>query len=124
MFGLRLGIKKRVNIALFLVADSFFMSMEYLVLLSGYGLLSLITFCFYGVDKSAARRGRQRVRESTLHVLSLMGGWPGAILGQKIFHHKTKKLRFIVIFWLMMIVNIVVLGIFAHGGFFSCSYFV
>lgn len=110
--------------ALFVAADPLFMSMEYLVLLSGYGLLSLITFCFYGVDKSAARRGRQRVRESTLHVLSLMGGWPGALLGQKVFHHKIKKLRFMVVFWATMIANIVMLGVFSLGGFFSCSYFV
>ncbi|QNT04775.1 MULTISPECIES: DUF1294 domain-containing protein [Marinomonas] len=101
-----------------------FMSVEYLVLLSGYGLLSLITFCFYGVDKSAARRGRQRVRESTLHVLSLMGGWPGALLGQKVFHHKTKKVRFLVVFWLSVMVNLAVLWGFIHCGFFSCSYFV
>ncbi len=96
-----------------------FMSLEYLVLLSCYGLLSLVTFCCYGVDKSAAKRGKWRIRESTLHVLSLVGGWPGALLGQKVFRHKTKKCRFLVVFWLSVVVNLAVLWVFIHCGFFS-----
>jgi len=78
--------------------------------LSIYGFFSLITFCLYGLDKSAARRGSWRVKESTLHFLSLFGGWPGAMLGQSAFRHKTKKLRFRVIFWLTVIMNLIVLG--------------
>ena len=81
---------------------------------SVYGFLSLITFCFYGVDKSAAKRGKPRVRESTLHWLSLFGGWFGALLGQKVFRHKTKKRRFLLVFWLTVVANLVVLG----GGFY------
>ncbi|NLQ18414.1 DUF1294 domain-containing protein [Marinomonas sp. M1K-6] len=86
------------------------MPTEYLVLLSFYGLLSLVIFCFYGVDKFAAIRGKQRIRESTLHILSLVGGWPGAMLGQAVFRHKTKKLRFLVVFWLTIMVNLVCLA--------------
>ncbi|QRV24584.1 DUF1294 domain-containing protein [Marinomonas foliarum] len=77
---------------------------------SFYGFLSLVTFCFYGVDKSAAKRGKQRVPESTLHLLSLFGGWLGAMLGQKVFRHKTKKRRFLVVFWLTFLINISVTG--------------
>lgn len=69
-----------------------------------YGCLSLVTFCVYGMDKSAAKRGKQRVPESTLHLLSLLGGWFGALLGLKVFRHKTKKRRFLVIFWLTFLV--------------------
>lgn len=86
------------------------MPMEYLVLLAFYGLLSLMTFCLYGLDKSAARRGKWRVQESTLHFLSLFGGWPGAMLGQRVFRHKTKKLRFRVIFWFTVIINFIFFG--------------
>ena len=42
-----------------------------------YGFSSLCTYILYAMDKSAARRGAWRTRESTLHLLSLAGGWPG-----------------------------------------------
>ncbi|MBU1296972.1 MAG: DUF1294 domain-containing protein [Gammaproteobacteria bacterium] len=80
--------------------------MTCLVLLSFYGSLSLITFCFYGADK----HGKQRIRESTLHLLSLFGGWFGALLGQKVFRHKTKKWHFLLVFWLTVVVNVTMMG--------------
>jgi hypothetical protein len=40
--------------------------------------VSLITFVAYALDKRAARLGRPRTPESTLHVPELLGGWPGA----------------------------------------------
>jgi uncharacterized membrane protein YsdA (DUF1294 family) len=45
----------------------------------------------YGVDKSAAQSGRWRTAESTLHVVGLIGGWPGALIAQQMFHHKSRK---------------------------------
>jgi uncharacterized membrane protein YsdA (DUF1294 family) len=48
-----------------------------------YGLMSLITFVVYYLDKRAARLGRPRTPEATLHVLELLGGWPGALLAQR-----------------------------------------
>ena len=48
----------------------------------------------YGVDKSAAQGGRWRTRESTLHLLALIGGWPGALIAQKVFRHKSRKASF------------------------------
>lgn len=48
----------------------------------------------YGLDKSAAQTGRWRTAESTLHVLGLIGGWPGALIAQRLFHHKSRKPSF------------------------------
>src|SRR4051812_24046826 len=48
----------------------------------------------YGLDKSAAQRGAWRTREKTLHVLSLIGGWPGALFAQSVFRHKSRKPSF------------------------------
>jgi uncharacterized membrane protein YsdA (DUF1294 family) len=73
-----------------------------------------MTFCLYGLDKSAARRDQRRIKESTLHLLSLFGGWPGAMLGQKVFRHKTKKLSFRVTFWITLMINLILLGYFLH----------
>ncbi|PKN13197.1 MAG: DUF1294 domain-containing protein [Deltaproteobacteria bacterium HGW-Deltaproteobacteria-4] len=74
-----------------------------------YILLSTITFVVYGFDKLAAQRGDRRVRERTLHLLALCGGWPGALAGQQIFRHKTRNRTFQVDFWLIVLLNIALL---------------
>ena len=74
-------------------------------LLLAYIGLSALTFVIYAVDKSKARRGAWRVPESTLHFLALFGGWPGAILAQKMFRHKTQKRKFRAMFWITVIAN-------------------
>ena len=70
-----------------------------------YILASSITLMVYAFDKSAAMNNRWRTQESTLHVLSLMGGWPGALIAQRMFRHKTMKMEFQIIFWLSVIGN-------------------
>lgn len=70
-----------------------------------YILFSFITFIMYAVDKSAARKGNWRTKETSLHLLSLAGGWPGALLAQKLVRHKTRKQPFVTIFWITTLVN-------------------
>lgn len=55
---------------------------------------SCVTFLAYVFDKAAAMRGRWRTHENTLHLLSLAGGWPGAMLAQRWARHKTQKRAF------------------------------
>lgn len=69
--------------------------------------LNMITFLFYGFDKSGAVRGGLRIPEVVLHLLALLGGSPAALLGQMIFRHKTRKLTFRIIFVLIVLVQIV-----------------
>lgn len=69
------------------------------------GILSLVTFCAYGWDKVAAMRGSRRNSEPALHLLALVGGWPGALAGQLLFRHKSRKTSFRVCFWLTVLVN-------------------
>ncbi len=66
----------------------------------------MVTFLAYALDKSAARRNAWRVPEKTLHILSLAGGWPGALLAQQVFRHKTRKASFRAVFWLTVVVNV------------------
>lgn len=68
--------------------------------------LSLITFALYYFDKNAAIRNRRRTPESTLHVLAVLGGWPGALLAQRIFRHKTGKAGFQLMYWITVILNV------------------
>jgi uncharacterized membrane protein YsdA (DUF1294 family) len=61
---------------------------------AAYALMSLITLCAYGWDKRRAIRGGARIRERTLHLLELLGGWPGALVGRTLFAHKRRKIGF------------------------------
>jgi uncharacterized membrane protein YsdA (DUF1294 family)/cold shock CspA family protein len=70
-----------------------------------YAMLSLITFAAYARDKSAARSGGWRTAESTLHLLGLAGGWPGALIAQQMLRHKSKKASFLAVFWVTVLIN-------------------
>jgi len=80
------------------------------LILFGYFTLSLLTFVLYAIDKRNAIKGRWRVSEKTLQI-SLLGGWPGALLAQQAFRHKTQKRPFIFVLWLGVIINA---GVFAY----------
>jgi uncharacterized membrane protein YsdA (DUF1294 family)/cold shock CspA family protein len=71
-----------------------------------YGALSMALFIIYGLDKWAARKGSARVAETSLHLVALLGGWPGALLGQQIFRHKTGKPLFLRLTWAMVALNL------------------
>jgi len=64
-----------------------------------YVLMSALAFALYGVDKRRAARGAWRISEATLHTIELLGGWPGALLGQRMFRHKWRKTSYVVVFW-------------------------
>lgn len=70
-----------------------------------YITASLITFFVYALDKSAAKSGAWRTQESTLHLLSLLGGWPGALIAQQKLRHKSKKESFRAVFWMTVLLN-------------------
>ena len=74
-------------------------------IIGAYLTMSLITLLAYAKDKSAARSGGWRTSEGTLHMLSLIGGWPGALIAQKTLRHKSKKQPFRFVFWLTAIAN-------------------
>ena len=75
-----------------------------------YGIASLITLVMYGWDKRRAIKGGSRVPERTLHLGELLGGWPGALLAQKMFRHKTQKASFRRVFWLIVVLHVIAWG--------------
>ncbi|WP_304525885.1 cold shock and DUF1294 domain-containing protein [Halomonas sp. I5-271120] len=79
--------------------------------LSGFAGMSALTFVLYGLDKWAAQREAQRTSENTLHFCALLGGWPGALLAQQVFRHKSSKRPFQIIFWFTVVLNCGVLGV-------------
>jgi uncharacterized membrane protein YsdA (DUF1294 family) len=76
-----------------------------LALAAAYVLLSLVALVLYRADKRAAQRGAWRTRESTLHLVALLGGWPGALAGRRLFRHKTRKQPFVTVLWLTVVTN-------------------
>jgi uncharacterized membrane protein YsdA (DUF1294 family)/cold shock CspA family protein len=76
------------------------------MVLVGYIGLSVLTFLMYVFDKNAAVSKSWRTPEKTLHVLSLIGGWPGALLAQQLMRHKTSKDDFVAMFWFTVALNI------------------
>ncbi len=70
-----------------------------------YGAMGSLTFLAYQIDKSAALSNRWRTKESTLQFMSLLGGWPGALLAQEILRHKTRKSEFQQVFWATVVLN-------------------
>ena len=81
-----------------------------LAIIGIYTVISIMTFAMYAKDKNAAEWGTWRTQESTLHLLALLGGWPGAAVAQSFLRHKSKKLSFRLTYWIMVIINLVALG--------------
>jgi len=79
-------------------------------ILAAYGGVSLVLFVMYWIDKRAAQRGAQRTAEKTLHLFELCCGWPGALMAQQVFRHKTRKGSYQFVFWLAVLANIGVLA--------------
>jgi uncharacterized membrane protein YsdA (DUF1294 family)/cold shock CspA family protein len=66
---------------------------------------NLMLFLYYYQDKTSAIKKAWRTPESTLHWLSLIGGWPSAYVAQKLFNHKHKKQSFVVTYRLTALIN-------------------
>ncbi len=93
---------------LFLMVMPVFAALEIIPawIAASYVGFSALSFLAYRHDKSKARRGIWRTAEATLHLLDALGGWPGGLAGQQIFRHKTRKLRFQIVFWITVIAHI------------------
>ena len=78
-------------------------------------LMSIVTFVVYGWDKRQAFGDGRRVPERTLHLLAFLGGWPGALMGQRHFRHKTKKVPFLIVFWFIVVLHLAVLGLVVYA---------
>ncbi len=66
-------------------------------------LLSALTYWAYWCDKRRAQQGAWRMPEARLHLLELLGGWPGAFLAQRRLRHKCSKRSYQFNFWLIVL---------------------
>ncbi|OLF54173.1 DUF1294 domain-containing protein [Pseudomonas chlororaphis] len=73
--------------------------------LLAYGAVSVLAFFLYWSDKRKARSDSWRTPENVLHAVELAGGWPGALLAQQAFRHKTRKVSYQLVFWLIVLLH-------------------
>lgn len=57
-------------------------------------VINIITFLLYGLDKQKAKQNRWRIPEKVLLGAAAFGGTIGALIGMRMFHHKTQKWKF------------------------------
>lgn len=81
-----------------------------------YGVLSGASYLVYWWDKDAAGAKAQRTPENTLHLLDVLGGWPGALIAQQQFRHKTVKASFQAMFWITVLVNVAAVAFVVRSG--------
>ena len=68
--------------------------------------ISLITYKLFDIDKRRAMLSLWRIPEANLLLFSAIGGWPGALIGQIVFRHKTKKQPFKLLLWIIIFAHI------------------
>jgi len=70
-----------------------------------YAFMSVVLYFMYAADKSAAISGKWRISEATLHLVALLGGWPGGLIARHRLRHKTIKQPFRFVFWCTVVLN-------------------
>lgn len=94
IFALLLALPAVASVQLLLTGNGW--------VLMAYLLVSVSCFLLYWSDKHKASKGRWRTAETTLHAAELLGGWPGALVAQQVFRHKTRKVSYQSTFWLIV----------------------
>jgi uncharacterized membrane protein YsdA (DUF1294 family) len=98
-------------ISTFLIFGSLYIITNWSLYLLWILSISLVTFGLFGVDKALSKTDRTRIPESVLHLFTLIGGFPGQILGRVVFRHKTNFKRhpsFTIVLVTSMVIQIAV----------------
>ncbi len=71
-------------------------------------IVNILGFFLILIDKIKACKNKWRIRENTLITLALLGAGPGEIISMLIFHHKTKKNKFIILIPIIIIIQTII----------------
>ena len=82
-----------------------------------YAVFGCVSYVMYSRDKIASARAMRRTPERELHFIDLLGGWPGALIAQQRFRHKTLKASFQSVFWCTVLANVAGAAWSVHSGF-------
>lgn len=86
------------------------------ILLVYLSVISLFSIIFTVADKLKAKNGGWRVPESTLMLLSLLGGSVAMLFTMRLVHHKTKKPRFMIGIPLIIVLQCALVYVFYKYG--------
>ena len=83
------------------------------IAITAFVLWNVLTFALYGIDKSKAKNNKWRISEATLIACAFLMGGVGSFLGMRVFRHKTKHMKFVVLIPVAVVVNLaIVLSLF------------
>jgi uncharacterized membrane protein YsdA (DUF1294 family) len=85
-------------------------------LLAIYAIMSLVAFVAMAEDKRRARKGAWRISERSLHSIELLGGFPGSLIGQWTFRHKTRSIGYQIPFWIIVVLHGAMWGLLLFFG--------
>lgn len=83
-------------------------------------IINLIGVGIMALDKYKAEKGYWRIPENTLFLVTILGGGIGTIFGMYKFRHKTKKMKFVIGFPTILIIEIILMiYLIAKGTFWA-----
>lgn len=74
-------------------------------------IINLFSFTLMGLDKHKAIKQRYRISELSFFMLAVLGGSIGILLAMMIFHHKTKKMNFVLGIPLILVIQVILMKI-------------
>jgi uncharacterized membrane protein YsdA (DUF1294 family) len=89
---------------------------ERLIIAAALAVWNLVVFCAYGLDKRKAKKGSWRTPEKTLLLMAFFMGGAGALLGMRVFRHKTKHAAFYIGVPVCLVLNIAVIAFLVSRG--------
>jgi uncharacterized membrane protein YsdA (DUF1294 family) len=115
--GLVLGITAALTVLLWYYASGAWSIVPWL--LCWFAILNPITFLTYAWDKRQAGKDGRRVPEFTLFTIAFLGGSLSAFVAMRVLRHKTIKMSFVIVFWLIVVAQVLLLIWFVKEKWFS-----
>ena len=77
-------------------------------LISYFFLMNIVTFVTFWIDKNLAQNNKSRVSESTLVLMSALGGAAGGLAAMYLFRHKTRHAKFFLGLPAMLLIHMII----------------
>jgi uncharacterized membrane protein YsdA (DUF1294 family) len=71
-------------------------------------LMNIVTFVTFWIDKNLSKHNQSRVSESTLVLMSALGGAAGGLAAMYLFRHKTRHAKFFLGLPAMLLIHIII----------------